>query len=189
MGPKEIAERFAAGRARAERVAQEWTRPTASPQLEEAIERAAAALRLVISDVESTTDVREDSLILRYDDWIFESTQDPSSWLLSGGDDVEPEDELSLACRFGGHTFALDGDQSMAELADDIANYVQDDVTDEIWAAWPRCPGHEHPMSPTVAAKTAVWTCPADERIVVPIGELGAGRISPSSDPSALPPA
>jgi len=147
----------------------------------------------VISDVESTTGVREDSRILRYDDWTFESTQDPSSWLLSGGDengdDLEPEDELALACRFGGHTFALDGHQSIAELAADIADYVQDDVTDEVWAAWPRCPSHEHPMSPTVAATTAVWTCPADEQIAVPIGELGAGRVSPPSEPSALPPA
>jgi len=54
-------------------MAQQWNRPPASPELERAIERATTALSLVMTDVESTTDIRAGSAILRYDDWIFES--------------------------------------------------------------------------------------------------------------------
>ena len=113
--------------------------------------------------------------------------RDPHSWLLHDGDpeagqeglDDDDDDELALACRFGGHTFALDGDQSIGELASDIAFQVQDDVTDEIWAAWPECPGHAHPMSPAVAGEAAVWTCPIDTDVTLAIGQLGAGSTSP----------
>lgn len=179
LDPEEIAQRLAMGRARAERAAQE-PRPPASPLLQQAIERARVALALVISDVESTTAVREHAEILRYDDWDAEMAQDPRSWLLHGDEDedegeavTDDDDELALACRFGGHTFALDGDQSTAEIAADIAFQIQDDVTDEIWAAWPECPRHGHPMSPAGDAATAVWRCPSDVDVSVPIGQMG----------------
>ena len=77
LDPEEIEQRLAAGRTRAERMAQARQRTPTSPELQQAIDRAEAALRLVISDVESTTPVRERSTILRYDDWIFEDAQDP----------------------------------------------------------------------------------------------------------------
>jgi len=158
-------------------------KPT-SPELQQAVDRAEAALNLVISDVESTTPVRENSAILRYDDWIFEDAQDPGSWLFDGGhaegDEADDDDdELALACRFAGHTFALDGDQSIADIATDIAYQVQDDVTDEIWGAWPVCPVHQHPMSPGAVEETAMWTCPADADIAAPIGRLAAGPVRP----------
>ncbi len=167
-------------------------KPT-SPELQQAIDRAGAALSLVIRDVQSTTPVREHSAILRYDDWISEDAQDPGSWLLGGGD-VESDDgdddgdELALACRFAGHTFALDGDQSIADIATDIAFQVQDDVTDEIWGAWPVCPVHQHPMSPDVVEETAMWTCPAEADVAVPIGRLGDSPVGPPSSPSPSPP-
>ncbi len=53
-------------------MAQQWIRSPASPELE----RATTALRLVMADVESTTDIRAASAILRYDDRIFESAQE-----------------------------------------------------------------------------------------------------------------
>ncbi len=166
------------------------TRRPASLQLQQAVERAEAALGLVVSDVDSTTSVRGRGSILRYDDWIAESAQDPHWWVLHGGDDDETErdpvtdddddDELWLACEFGGHSFFLDGRQSTAEITAYIADQVQDDVIDEIWGAWPRCPGHQHPMSPLVAGGVAVWRCPSDADGVVPIGRLGAGQVGSS---------
>lgn len=145
-----------------------------------------------MADLESTTDTHAESAILRYDDWIFESAQDPSSWLLGGseeqGVDADPGDELWLACRFGSHTFALHGERSIAEMAAEVASQIQDDVIDELWKAWPRCPSHEHPMSPTVEGSIAVWMCPANDDVATPIGELGAGPVNPPSEPSAAPP-
>jgi hypothetical protein len=193
LDPEEIEQRRAAGRARAERMAQARKRKPSSPELQQAIERAEAALLLVISDVESTTPVRERSRVLRYDDWIYEDAQDPGSWLLDGGgaegdEDYDEDDELAVACRFGGLTFALDGAQSIADIAADIAFQVQDDVTDEIWGAWPVCLIHQHPMSPTVAEETAIWRCPAEAEIAVPIGQLGGGAVSQPSSPSSSPP-
>jgi hypothetical protein len=185
LGPEEIAQRLATGQARAERIAQAPRQP-ASPQLEQALDRARVALALVISDVESTTSVREHAEILRYYDWVTDMAEDPRSWVLPGVDEEEGEDvadeddELELACRFGCHTFRLDGNQSTAEIAADIAFQVQDDVTEEIWAAWPQCPRHEHPMSPAVEAETAAWWCPDDIDVSVQIGQLGAGVIPPS---------
>ena len=192
LDPEEIEQRRAAGRARAERMAQARKRRPTSPELQQAIDRAEVALRLVISDVESTTPVRERK-ILRYDDWILEDAQDPASWLLGDGgaesdEDDNEDDELALACQFGGHTFALDGAQSIADIAADIAFQVQDDVTDEIWGAWPVCPVHQHPMSPTVVEETAIWTCPAEADIAVPIGRLGGGAVSRPFSPSSSPP-
>ena len=192
LDPEEIEQRRAAGRARAERMAQAREPKPTSPALQQAIDRAEAALALVIRDVESTTAVRERSAILRYDDWIFEDAQNPDLWLFGGGqdesaeDDGDEDDELALACRFGGHTFALDGAQSVADIASDIAPQVQDDVIDEMWGAWPVCPAHQHPMSPTVLEGTAVWACPGEADIAVPIGQLGDGPVTqPSSSPSA----
>lgn len=185
LDPDEIEQRRAAGRARADQMAQARERKPTSPELQQAIDRAEAALHMVISDVESTTPLRERSAILRYDDWIFEDAQDPGSWLFDGGDaesvgDDDDDDEFGLACRFAGHTFALDGDQTIADIATDIANQVQDDVTDEIWGAWPVCPLHQHPMVPRIVGDTAMWTCPADADadVAVPIGRLGDRPVS-----------
>ena len=170
-------------------MAQTRERKPTSPELQQAIERAKAALSLVIRDVESTTPVRERSAILRYDDWIFEDAQDPGSWLFGGGDVESDEgDEMALACRFAAHTFALDGDQSIADIATDIAFQVQDDVTDEIWGAWPVCPVHQHPMSPRIVEETAMWACPAEADVAVPIGRLGDSPVGPPSSPSLSPP-
>ena len=77
LDPEEIEQRRAAGRAREERMAQARERKPTSPELQQAIDRAEAALALVISDVESTTAVRERSAILRYEDWTFEDAQNP----------------------------------------------------------------------------------------------------------------
>lgn len=154
-------------------------RRPASGELRRAIERAEAALALVTTDVEATTAIREPGKILRYGDWILEGARDPRSWLLDNGDpegndELLADDDDELACQFGGYTFLLHGDQSTAEMAVDIAYQVQDDVTHEVWAAWPRCPGHPHPMSPAIAGGTAVWTCPSDSDVTRPIGQLPA---------------
>jgi hypothetical protein len=78
-----------------------------------------------------------------------------------------------VACHWGGHAFAVNGEQSAGELVLDIAGQLQDDVIDEIWAAWPQCPGHEHPMSLGLQDGVPVWQCSGEGDFTVPIGRLG----------------
>jgi hypothetical protein len=60
-----------------------------------------------------------------------------------------------------------------------VADQVQQIVMEERWscrrnpAAWPECPTHRtHPLAVTTTAGTAVWVCPSDDSLSVPIGEL-----------------
>jgi hypothetical protein len=166
-----------------------------SPNLERAIERAEAALLLVVGDIEATTSIRGHGSILRYGDWVGATAETPPSRFLAdegpgdAGVSDDEEEGLLLACEFGGHSFSLDGVQSTAEMAAEIAIQLQDDVMDNVWGAWPVCRQHEHPMSPEVVVGVAVWRCPIDPGAVVPVGQLGAvGNLSPPSDPSSSPP-
>ncbi|MEO5680809.1 MAG: hypothetical protein ABIS47_14205 [Acidimicrobiales bacterium] len=174
-------------------------RGSGSLGVEAAIRRAEAALALVVSDVVATTSVREVAGVERYVSrevsprlrrllgeevargrrW----PEAPEAWRVPGGVDDGPvddgpvdEDEVLLTCRFGGHWFLLHGDRSRAEMAVDIAFQVQDDVTMEVWGAWPPCPSHSHPMVAEAVSGEAVWRCPADGGLAVPIGRMGADR-------------
>jgi len=161
------------------------------------MERAEAALVLVVGDIESTTSIRGSGSVLRYGDWVRATAEAPQSQLLHDEETSDAalsryEEELLLACEFGGHTFSLDGQQSTEEMAAYIADALQDDVMDdnEVWGAWPVCRQHAHPMSPDVAVGVAVWRCPTGPGVTVPIGQLGALGlvIRPPSDPSPSPP-
>jgi len=59
-----------------------------------------------------------------------------------------------------------------------IADQVQVWAIEELWGQaptnWPPCPYHpdSHPMKVSTRAAVAVWTCPADETSIAPIGAL-----------------
>lgn len=59
-----------------------------------------------------------------------------------------------------------------------VADQVQDWVIEELWGDgptnWPPCPRHpnSHPMTVSTREAAAVWTCPADEVVILPVGEL-----------------
>ncbi len=171
---------------------QESVRRPAPAGLMMALERAASALLLVVSDIESTTSIRVPASILRYDDWVRATTQGVPP---SDADLEEEEERLLVAARFGEHSFSehsfsLEGADSMAELAADIAFRLQDDVIDRVRGAWPACPKHEHPLFPQAVAGVAVWICPVDPSSTVPIGQLATiCRVvnSPGDPSSSLP--
>lgn len=142
-----------------------------SAELAAALERAESALRLVVTDIESTTSIREPASIVLYGDWVRATTQGLPPVDL---DLQEEEDRLVLAARFGENSRSLEGAESVAELAADIAWWVQDDVIDELRTAWPACPQHEHPLFPEAVAGVAVWICPVNPSSTVPIGQLGS---------------
>jgi hypothetical protein len=59
-----------------------------------------------------------------------------------------------------------------------VADQVQDWAIEELWGGaptnWPSCPRHpnNHPMTVSTRGAAAVWMCPADEVVIVPVGEL-----------------
>jgi hypothetical protein len=173
---RESIEFVAAAKAREQRA----KRRTASAPTEEelgAIARAEAALHLVVRDIEATTSIRRPSSLQRYAEWMAETPPDRLSELIAGGhqDDVDTDGEeegIVLACHWGGHSFALRGDQPPADLVLDIAGQFQDDVIHEVRDGWPPCPRHEHPMALDVVDGVTVWACPRDDDLVVPVGQL-----------------
>lgn len=185
-GP-EIIEHLAAAKARERHVMQQAAGPATDEELE-AIARAEAALQLVVQDIEATTSLREPSKIQRYADWVAERQRNPLAELLAGGGDDDgaipsaddDDDEgVVVACHWDGRAFALNADQPPVEIV--IAGQLQDDVIDEVWGAWPACPGHAHPMSLDVIGGVAVWACPRDADVLVPVGQLQArhGDVQP----------
>jgi hypothetical protein len=69
---------------------------------------------------------------------------------------MEPEYEGEVTCFYG---LTVPEPWAVAELASQIQNFAAE-------AAWgralPPCPGHPHPLSPTVIGDVAVWHCPRD---------------------------
>jgi hypothetical protein len=173
---RESIEFLAAAKAREQRAKRRAASAPTEEELE-AIARAEAALHLVVRDIEATTSFRQPSRAQRYVEWMAETPPDRLSESIAGRrhDDVDTDGEeegIVLACHWGGHSFALSGDQP--DLVLDIARHLQDDVIHEVWGAWPPCPRHEHPMALDVVDGVTVWACRRDDDLVVPVGQLQA---------------
>ncbi|MFJ9906843.1 hypothetical protein ACIRVK_28755 [Streptomyces sp. NPDC101152] len=70
-------------------------------------------------------------------------------------------------------------DDDAAATTVSVAEAVQGHLTLYEFIQWPLCPGHGHPMRPSVEHDKACRTCPASHRSICAIGEL------PPPDPSA----
>jgi len=61
----------------------------------------------------------------------------------------------------------------------EMADQVQEWVIEELWPAgptnWPPCPSHpeNHPMQAAVVGSTATWVCPKEWKPFTPVGNLG----------------
>lgn len=59
-----------------------------------------------------------------------------------------------------------------------VTDQIQEWAIEELWGGgptnWPPCPRHpdNHPMTVSTSGAAALWTCPADEVAIVPVGEL-----------------
>ncbi|WP_157537519.1 hypothetical protein [Nocardioides sp. Root190] len=67
---------------------------------------------------------------------------------------------------------------STVERVASTADQVQAWVIEEQWTGgstnWPPCPRHprNHPMTVSIQGAVAAWTCPKDNVVVAPVGEL-----------------
>jgi len=59
-----------------------------------------------------------------------------------------------------------------------VADQVQEWAIEELWGEaptnWPPCPHHpnSHPMKVSTSEAAAMWTCPADEAPIAPVGAV-----------------
>jgi hypothetical protein len=73
-----------------------------------------------------------------------------------------------------GHGAWLRPPESAADAVVVVADVLVDDVIEELWIAWPVCPGHGHPAEVRVVGRDAVWTCPKSGATIALVGELPA---------------
>ncbi len=58
------------------------------------------------------------------------------------------------------------------EMSEEVAEASALDHRLNETASWPNCPVHPHSLKPVVSADAALWRCPEDASIKVPIGFL-----------------
>lgn len=111
------------------------------------------ALRRVMADLTSTTELRPDVSV---------DFTDPSElqyWYKSEGGGSH------------GSSLGLNEDEESATVR--LADLIQDDALDDLWGlAWPSCPGHSHPAQPALHDGRATWVCPRSGEALAIIGTL-----------------
>jgi hypothetical protein len=156
-------------------VIEEWR---ARLPLAQAVWEEAAAL--VFHDVEATTSLRWTWRITVHDDeeafpdlpegvsGVFFAEVRPADW-------EPPRRKLALpelwleTDSFGIRLPEPDGS---ADAVAHVADRVQDEVMEEIVTTWPPCPGHQHPLAVGGDDTLALWVCPGEGALSVPIGSL-----------------
>ncbi|WP_433466409.1 hypothetical protein [Spirillospora sp. CA-128828] len=118
------------------------------------------ALDLVLRDIRSTGVPEPD---VRDDDWA-DGEHSASAFLWS-------RDGSGVGVR-------VDLAASEADRVAQVADQIQEWVIQELWGHaatnWPRCPDHPdgHPLQASTRDRSAVWVCPAEGIPVSPVGSL-----------------
>lgn len=102
--------------------------------------------------------------------------------------------EVRVEPQFGVYLYGPDGSGhgiqwppagTAADRLAKVADQVQEWAVEAQWSAgapavWPHCPQHpnSHPLTATVAADAAVWTCPKTGALIARVGELDGGGAS-----------
>ena len=85
---------------------------------------------------------------------------------------ADEEGSLRLAVR--GHyspspLFGL----TQSELSVEVADFVQEEVMEDLHQVWPECRKHRTGLHPSVTSNDAVWECRSDGgHVIAPIGSL-----------------
>jgi hypothetical protein len=54
-----------------------------------------------------------------------------------------------------------------------VADFVQDEVMEDLHGVWPQCRDHRVGLHPSLSAERAVWACRAGAHDVADVGKLG----------------
>lgn len=72
---------------------------------------------------------------------------------------------------------ALETGQSEESITVDVALWLQDSIRDDLRESWPKCPNHEHSLTPVLQEGHAKWQCPHDPAVNALIGNLSKGFV------------
>jgi hypothetical protein len=91
--------------------------------------------------------------------------------------ELEVDDDGFLRIRYRNPSGA-GGGGGLTERADpsllvEIADWIQEQVTEDVFTAWPVCPTHDMGLHALEEADRAVWWCAFGDHEVAPIGRLG----------------
>ncbi|AHH94279.1 hypothetical protein [Kutzneria albida] len=91
--------------------------------------------------------------------------------------DLEPKhSSFTLTASFeGGMTIghAVLATEDAEDVCVAVADQLQDMAIENRFGAWPRCPGHTHPLWPSRTGDVASWVCPTEPaHCTRPIGRL-----------------
>ena len=82
---------------------------------------------------------------------------------------------LAIGDLDGWSAFSIEHDESGESFMVTLADYLQEQVFDQLGATWgearPLCPGHRHMLVADERDGGAWWACPETDRRVVRIGE------------------
>ncbi len=83
----------------------------------------------------------------------------------------EEETAIRVACRgqpASTTLFAL----TQPEMTVEVAEFMQDEVMEDLHRAWPECPQHKAGLHPSSEPNEAVWLCRAGGHVVAAVGAL-----------------
>ena len=111
-------------------------------------ELAREAIALVLHDLHATTEARP-NIELRHDD------------------------EYGLIVTYnGGWTTPAMLSVQHPEATCEIADYLQGEIVEDIWTAWPTCPSHRNGLRAEPSGGDAFWYCRTAKHEVAAIGQL-----------------
>lgn len=119
----------------------------------------AEAVEIISADIRRTTALEP---VINDEDWVQEPGVASAMFGFSGA--------------FGERGVYVQTNAALTARLVQIADIVQDEVTDELWGAWPECPLHRtHPLAPRELSGEAVWVCPTTDQPISQIGQLEPG--------------
>ena len=85
---------------------------------------------------------------------------------------ADEEGSLRLAFRCHYSSSPLLG-LTQSELSVEVADFVQEDLMEDLHQVWPECGKHRTGLHPSVISNDAVWECRSDGgHVIAPIGSL-----------------
>lgn len=63
---------------------------------------------------------------------------------------------------------------SQAAVTVEVADFMQDEVMEDLHGVWPECREHRTGLHPTLSSDRATWVCRAGAHVVADIGQLPA---------------
>jgi hypothetical protein len=72
----------------------------------------------------------------------------------------------------GGYTTPAVVSVQHPEVTCEIADYLQGEIVEDLWTAWPTCPAHRSGLHAMASNGDAIWFCRTGKHRVAAVGQL-----------------